>query len=100
MHQNPASWMIFNIFSLQLLTFIQKCYFWLFIIQMIANIPFSLTECLAPKEVGELLEVAEHEQRPVEDLVVFAIRDFLVAHRKPASTPSSGGTGPAAVMAA
>lgn len=44
---------------------------------MHALIPFSLTECLAPREVGALLTIAESEQRTVEDLVVFALRDFL-----------------------
>ena len=44
---------------------------------MHALIPFSLTECLAPREVGVLLSIAETEQRTVEDLVVFALRDFL-----------------------
>lgn len=46
---------------------------------MIATIPFCLTENLAPKEVGDLLQAAEEEHRPVEDLLVFAIREFLVA---------------------
>jgi hypothetical protein len=46
---------------------------------MQALIPFSLTECLAPREVGALLTIAETENRPVEDIVVFALRDFLVS---------------------
>lgn len=49
---------------------------------MIANIPFCLTECLAPKEVGELLSAAETDHRPVEDLVVFAVREMLERRRK------------------
>jgi hypothetical protein len=48
---------------------------------MQALIPFSLTECLAPREVGELLAAAEFEGRPVEDLVVFAVRDLLESRR-------------------
>lgn len=48
---------------------------------MIANIPFCLSECLAPKEVGELLAAAEQEHRPVEDLVVFAVRELLERKR-------------------
>lgn len=50
---------------------------------MTAHIPLSLTECLAPREVGELLEAASEQRRPVEDLVVFALRDYLQARRKP-----------------
>jgi hypothetical protein len=46
---------------------------------MQALIPFSLTECLAPREVGALLSIAESENRPVEDIVVFALRDFLTS---------------------
>ena len=48
---------------------------------MIANIPFSLTECLAPKEVGELLEAASDAHRPVEDLVTLAVREMLERRR-------------------
>jgi|GEM_PF-2794359 len=48
---------------------------------MHALIPFSLTECLAPREVGALLSIAEAEQRSVEDLVVFALRDFLTTRQ-------------------
>ena len=54
---------------------------------MIANIPFCLTECLAPKEVGELLQASEQEHRPVEDLVVFAVREFLEARRAQPKKP-------------
>lgn len=50
---------------------------------MHALIPFSLTECLAPREVGALLSIAEAEQRSVEDLVVFALRDFLTRQSQP-----------------
>lgn len=52
---------------------------------MIANIPFCLSECLAPKEVGELLAAAEEDHRPVEDLVVFAVRELLERRRTPQS---------------
>jgi hypothetical protein len=51
-------------------------------ITMQALIPLSLTECLAPREVGALLSMSEAENRPVEDLVVFAIRDLLEARKK------------------
>lgn len=57
---------------------------------MIANIPLSLTECLAPREVGELLAAASEQQRPVEDLVVFALRDYLQARRKPTQPEGAG----------
>ncbi len=52
-----------------------------FLHNMIANIPFSLTECLAPKEVGELLDASKEEHRPVEDLVTLAVRDMLERRR-------------------
>lgn len=66
---------------------------------MTANIPLSLSECLAPKEVGALLDISQSEHRPVEDLVVFAIRDFLATHRKPVNPQPEGAGGDAALAA-
>lgn len=65
---------------------------------MIANIPFALTECLAPKEVGELLTAAEQDHRPVEDCVVFAVREWLQNRRSPIK-PKPEGAGHAALAA-
>jgi hypothetical protein len=65
---------------------------------MIANIPLSLTECLAPRELGELLDAAERDGRPVEDLVVFAVRELL--ERRRVSPPlKSAAASPAPVAA-
>ena len=62
---------------------------------MTATIPISLSECLAPKEVGALLDISQAEHRPVEDLVVFALRDFLATHRKPLQPATEGDRGAA-----
>ena len=43
---------------------------------MIANIPFCLTENLAPKEVGELLTAAEERKCPPEEIIVLLYRDW------------------------
>jgi hypothetical protein len=48
---------------------------------MIANIPFALTECLSPKEVGQLLEVAESEGSSPEAVITEAVREFLAGRR-------------------
>ncbi len=66
---------------------------------MIANIPFALTECLAPKEVGELLTAAEQDNRPVEDCVVFAVREWLQNRRSAVKTQPEGASHVAALAA-
>jgi hypothetical protein len=66
---------------------------------MQALIPLSLTECLAPREVAGLLSLAEADNRPVEDLVVFAIRDLLAA-RAAAKQVQTEGAGREAARAA
>lgn len=69
---------------------------------MIANIPFCLTENLAPKEVGELLTAAEERKCPPEEIIVFALRDFLQQRRDAALLQGTitGGAGREAAMAA
>lgn len=48
---------------------------------MTALIPFSLTECLAPKDVSELLDASNEDRRPVADLVTLAVREMLERRR-------------------
>lgn len=56
---------------------------------MTANISISLTECLTPNEVGTLLDIAKEDRRPVDDEVVFALREYIERRRKPTSpTPA------------
>lgn len=69
------------------------------LLPMVANIPFCLSENLAPKEVGELLTAAEERKCPPEDIIVFALRDFLAARREARLNPT-GGAGSDAVAQA
>lgn len=48
---------------------------------MVANIPFSLHENLAPREVGELLNAAQESKCEPEEIIVFALRDYLAQRR-------------------
>lgn len=56
---------------------------------MTALIPFSLTECLAPREVGELLKLAEREHSKPEELIVMAIREYLATRQPQPEAPES-----------
>lgn len=67
---------------------------------MIANIPFSLSENLAPRELGELLTMAQERKLEPEELIVFAVRDFLQEQRALAQKPLTGGAAVEAAMAA
>jgi len=48
---------------------------------MTALIPFSLTECLPPKDVSDLLDASNEDRRPVADLVTLAVREMLERRR-------------------
>lgn len=46
-----------------------------------AMIPLSLQECLLPSELGDLLDVAAAEKKPIEDVIVLALREFIATHK-------------------
>lgn len=50
---------------------------------MIANIPLILTEALSTRELGALLDLAEQDRRPVEDLFVLAMREYIESRKIP-----------------
>lgn len=66
---------------------------------MVANIPFCLHENLAPREVGELLNAAEESKCAPEEIIVFALRDYLALRRDQGQNPT-GGAGREAAAAA
>lgn len=66
---------------------------------MVANIPFCLHENLAPREVGELLHAAEENKCAPEEIIVFALRDYL-AQRRDQGQNLTGGAGREAAAAA
>lgn len=56
---------------------------------MTALIPFHMSECLAPKEVSELLTAAEQERASPEDFIIEAIRERLARRRKESQQPAA-----------
>lgn len=50
-------------------------------LQIVANLPIPLHDVLLPSEVEELLAIAEREGKPLEDVVLRALRSHLAANR-------------------
>jgi len=57
----------------------------------IAFLPFSLSENIPPSDLGHLLTMAHDQKRKPEDLIAFAVREFVAAHRAHSQKPLTGG---------